>query len=178
MRAKQLTDTVPSDSFDVAVDMLTREQRRSRRQRLVRARTISVRRMTKRELEQGRELFPEAIEGRPCTRGDCADVPRPCPYVGCKYNLFLDVSRKTGAIKLNFPDLEPSDMVESCALDVADGGEHTLEHVAGITNLTRERVRQIEVKAFGLVHDLHLADYEELVADEERKPVRAHQEQS
>ena len=35
---------------------VTREQRRSRRKRDVRARTISVKRMTKRELELGRML--------------------------------------------------------------------------------------------------------------------------
>ena len=35
---------------------VTREQRRSRRKREVRARTISVKRMTKRELELGRML--------------------------------------------------------------------------------------------------------------------------
>ena len=38
---------------------VTREQRRSRRKREVRARTISVKRMTKRELELGRMLYPE-----------------------------------------------------------------------------------------------------------------------
>ena len=38
---------------------ITREQRRSRRKREIRARTISVKRMTKRELEIGRLLYPE-----------------------------------------------------------------------------------------------------------------------
>src|SRR6185503_11346367 len=37
---------------------ITREQRRSRRKREIRARTISVKRMTKRELEIGRMLYP------------------------------------------------------------------------------------------------------------------------
>src|SRR4051794_29098998 len=47
---------------DVAAEHVTREQRRSRRKRAVRARTISVKRMTKRELELGRMLYPE-VEG-------------------------------------------------------------------------------------------------------------------
>lgn len=38
-------------------------------------------------------------------------------------------------------------MRHSCALDVADAGGSTLEEVGGILNLTRERIRQIEVKA-------------------------------
>jgi hypothetical protein len=92
---------------------ITREQRRSRRKREVRARTISVKRMTKRELEIGRMLYPETDYNKPQTRADCAEGLRPCPYVSCKHHLFLDVSARTGAIKLNFPDLEVWDMNES-----------------------------------------------------------------
>lgn len=126
---------------------ITREQRRSRRKRAVRARTISVKRMTKRELELGRLLYPENDYERPKMRADCANGPRPCPFVSCTHHLFLDVSARTGAIKLNFPDLEVEDMKESCALDIADRGGTTLEEVGAIMNLTRERIRQLEVKA-------------------------------
>jgi hypothetical protein len=128
---------------------LTRDQYRSRRHRAVRASTISIKRMSKRELEIGRVLFPPVDHDRPRTRADCADGPRPCLLVSCKHHLYLDVSPRTGAIKLNYPDLEPDQMSESCVLDVADRGGATLERVAEIANLTRERVRQIEVDAFG-----------------------------
>ena len=37
-------------------------------------------------------------------------------------------------------------MAETCALDVADRGGITLEEVGEILNLTRERIRQVEVK--------------------------------
>ena len=57
------------------------------------------------------------------------------------------MSARTGAIKLNFPDLEVWEMNETCALDVADRGGTTLEDVGAIMNLTRERIRQVEVKA-------------------------------
>jgi len=40
------------------------------------------------------------------------------------------VSARTGAIKLNFPDLEVWEMTETCALDVADRGGTTLERSA------------------------------------------------
>src|SRR5205085_5707000 len=127
---------------------ITREQRRSRRKRAIRARTISVKRMTKRELELGRLLFPESEDvERPRVRSECVGGERPCPFVSCKHHLFLDVSARTGAIKLNFPDLEVWDMAETCALDVADRGGTTLEEVGAIMNLTRERIRQVEVKA-------------------------------
>jgi hypothetical protein len=126
---------------------VTREQRRSRRKRAIRAKTISIKRMTKRELELGRMLFPDVDDGsKPSTRAECSDAPRPCPYVSCKHHLYLDVSARTGAIKLNFPDLEVWEMTETCALDVADRGGTTLEEVGAIMNLTRERIRQVEVK--------------------------------
>jgi Sigma-70, region 4 len=133
---------------------ITREQRRSRRKRDVRARTISVKRMTKRELEIGRLLFPETDYWRPRNRAECAEGPRPCPFVSCKHHLFIDVSPRTGAIKLNFPDLEVWDLGESCALDVADKHGTTLEDVGAIMNLTRERIRQVEVKALAKLEAL------------------------
>ena len=134
---------------------VTREQRRSRRKRDVRARTISVKRMTKRELELGRLLYPEVEDvQKPKTRAECLDGERPCPFVSCKHHLYLDVSARTGAIKLNFPDLEVWEMSETCALDVADRGGTTLEEVGAIMNLTRERIRQVEVKGLAKLQAL------------------------
>lgn len=135
-------------------DGITREQRRSRRKRAVRARTISVKRMTKRELEIGRLLYPEDDYAKPRERAACAGGARPCPYVSCKHHLYVDVSPRTGAIKLNFPDLEVWEMGDSCALDVADRGGTTLEDVGAIMNLTRERIRQVEVKALAKLEAL------------------------
>jgi len=145
-------------------EQVTREQRRSRRKRAVRARTISVKRMTKRELEIGRLLYPETeAVPHPRTRAECASGMRPCPFVSCKHHLYLDVSAKTGAIKLNFPDLEVWDMTETCALDVSDRGGTTLEEVGAIMNLTRERIRQVEVKGLAKLEALRemssLRDY-------------------
>jgi hypothetical protein len=91
--------------------------------------------------------YPTDAE-RPRCRGECIDAPRPCPWVSCKHNLYLDVNRATGSIKLNFPDIELEELAETCALDVADRGGATLEEVADGLNLTRERVRQIEMMAF------------------------------
>jgi hypothetical protein len=133
---------------DQLVQLLTPDQRRSRRKRDVRATTVSVKRMTKRQLEEGRLLYPtpDDAEPRPATRGVCEGGARPCPYVSCKHHLYLDVSQRTGAIKLNFPDLEVEDMTVSCALDIADENGATLERVGEVMNLTRERVRQLEQK--------------------------------
>src|SRR5262249_2450512 len=130
-------------------------ERRSRRKREVRARTISVKRMTKRELELGRLLYPDVEDvAKPKTRAECLDGDRPCPFVSCKHHLYLDVSARTGAIKLNFPDLEVWEMTETCALDVADRGGTTREEVGAIMNLTRERIRQVEVKGLAKLQAL------------------------
>jgi hypothetical protein len=119
--------------------------RRKRRTR-ARARTISIRRLSKTELNRGREEFPETGYWRPETRGDCAEMERPCPFVACKYHLYIDVHPVRGSIKINFPDVEVWEMEETCALDIADRGGITLEEVGLIMNLTRERVRQLETQ--------------------------------
>jgi hypothetical protein len=156
-----LKEAIVGDLLDGSVASIasepgvTREQRRSRRKRDVRARTISVKRMTKRELELGRMLYPDVADVvRPTTREDCAQGQRPCPFVSCKQHLYLDASARTGAIKLNFPDLEVWEMTESCALDVADRAGTTLEEVGTIMNLTRERVRQVEVQGLAKLEAL------------------------
>ena len=171
----------PAPEGTLEAEHVTREQRRSRRKRDVRARTISVKRMTKRELELGRLLYPETPVDKPRTRAECANGERPCPFVSCKHHLYLDVSAKTGAIKLNFPDLEVWEMTETCALDVADRGGTTLEEVGAIMNLTRERIRQVEVKGLAKLEALKdmtaLRDYvDEGPVGKRRLPVLARPE--
>src|SRR5271155_840590 len=102
-------------------------------------------------------VLNEPIEDydRPQTRADCASVPRPCPFVGCKYNLYLDVNVDNGSIRLNFPDREPSDLPadRSCVLDMTEDGASTLEHSGNAINLTRERIRQVEEAALAKVRN-------------------------
>jgi hypothetical protein len=59
------------------------------------------------------------------TRGDCIDGPRPCPEVRCRHHL-------------------GNGDAETCSLDVADRGEHTLDEVGELMGISYERVRQIE----------------------------------
>jgi hypothetical protein len=42
---------------------------------------------------------------------------------------------------------DPRKMTDTCALDVAGIGQHTLGEIGEIFGLTRERIRQIEEKA-------------------------------
>ena len=113
----------------------------------LRAKTISTSRLTSEEKRTAEELDYVPEDYRPQTRGECSPMmSRPCPFVSCSHHLYLDVNPDTGAIKLNFPHLEVWEMTETCSLDVADRGGITLEEVGGILNITRERVRQVEVK--------------------------------
>lgn len=91
---------------------------------------------------------------RPISRTQCRSGPRPCLYVSCKHHLYLDVNPESGSIKLNFPDKEVWELEETCALDVAERGGITLEEVGGILNLTRERIRQLEVTALEKMKDV------------------------
>jgi len=84
---------------------------------------------------------------RPLTRGDCRDGPRPCPWVGCRHHLYLDVNEETGSIKINFPDLDPDELTETCSVDAGERGGMTLEEVGEALAVTRERARQMEVRA-------------------------------
>lgn len=125
--------------------------------------TISALRLTTAEVEAGKEIVSDAWELKPRTRGECAGVVRPCPFVSCKYNLYLDVNPETGSIKLNFPLIAVDEMVESCALDVADYGGVTLEEIGLIVNLTREGIRQVEVRGLLQLKDV-LDDADSVVA--------------
>jgi hypothetical protein len=135
----------------------------------VRARTVSIKRLSKRAIEHGKLLYP-AMPGvdydRPKTRADCEDGCRPCPFVSCKYHLALDVNPKTGSIKLNFPDLEVEDMPETCVLDIADKGGLTLEETGDVLNLTRERIRQVEIVAIAKLKALGAMNAMEDFADD------------
>ena len=137
---------------DTKPDVLTADMIRSRRAREVRAKSQLPYRYSKFELEAGREKYPEDVSAiRPRTRADCIDAPRPCPFVGCRHHLYLDVNERNGSIKFNFPDLEPEQMLNSCSLDIADeeiGTGLALEDVGALMNVTRERIRQLEAIAF------------------------------
>jgi hypothetical protein len=123
----------------------------------VRSKTIAPKRLTREEKRLAETLVYPADVVRPQTRADCQSMQRPCPFVSCSHHLYLDVNPESGAIKLNFPHLEVWEMAETCSLDVADRGGITLEEVGAILNLTRERIRQVEVRGLAKIK-LHTGD--------------------
>ena len=119
--------------------------------------------LSRRELKRQRwdinspaEILAALEARRPRSRADCVEAKRPCLFVSCKYNLYLDVNPVTGSIKFNFPGKEIWELAETCALDVAERGGITLEEIGELMNLTRERVRQLENDALGKVRELGL----------------------
>jgi len=119
------------------------------------------------------ELAP--LPQRPKCRRECIDGPRPCPWVGCRYNLYLDVNEDTGAIKFNqFKDelvgldadgkpitrrvpLEPWEMTHSCALDVVDAGGGDplrLADLGELIDVGPERARQLVNEALGAAREV------------------------
>jgi hypothetical protein len=125
---------------------VSRKVRRRRRRTRPRSKTIAMKRLTREELRQGALMYPPVDIPRPNSRAECREEMRPCPWVACKHHLYLDINPETGSIKINFPDLEPWELKHTCALDVAERGGITLEEVGEIMNLTRERIRQVEVR--------------------------------
>jgi hypothetical protein len=106
---------------------------------------------------QDRRRLTLLEEDRPRFRFECetsSGGERPCPWVGCRYHLAIDVNYR-GALKVNFPGGEAGvdfdAMADTCALDVAARGGATLEATALRMNLTRERARQLEDLVFAKV---------------------------
>src|SRR4051812_30224382 len=123
------------------------ERRRSKTMsRKEMARDLRRRRLTGQVDPEEAQLLKQIDSTRPKTRAECVNGPRPCMFVSCKHNLYLDVNPETGSIKLNFPDKEIWELEHTCALDVAEKGGITLEEVGTIMNLTRERIRQVETR--------------------------------
>ena len=83
----------------------------------------------------------------PCghTTSEAIFHSRPCAFVGCRHHLYLDCTSR-GSLKLNFPEKDWDEIPRSCSLDVAEDGEHTLEEIGDLMNVTRERARQLEAR--------------------------------
>jgi len=141
------------DAPQPEVARIRRKVRSAGRDGRVRSKTIAPKRLTRDEKRLSELLvYPDDVE-RPAARHECSQMHRPCPFVSCSHHLYLDVNPETGAIKLNFPHLEVWEMAETCSLDVADRGGITLEEVGAILNLTRERIRQVEVRGLAKIKD-------------------------
>jgi len=131
------------------LDSPTERHRPATESRKVLARRMAQARRAGALDQEDAELIAELDGSRPRTRADCVSGTRPCVFVRCQYNLYLDVNPKNGSIKLNFPNKELWELEHTCALDVAEQGGVILEQVGDLMNLTRERIRQLEQTGLG-----------------------------
>jgi hypothetical protein len=129
-------------------------------------RTLS-KRHGKAEVRRLALLYPEQVPPLHKTRGECPEA-RPCLRVVCRHHLYTDVS-PFGSLQMNHPNKEIDELEETCSLDVADRGEHSLEQVAKYLGVTRERVRQIEIAAIKKTGRSPLAEGEEVPLTVPRK---------
>src|SRR5262245_25702940 len=109
--SKTLVAEPKASSGTGAVSVSRKVRRRRDRPR---SRTIAMRRLTREELRESALLLPFMDYERPQQRVECTSGNRPCPFVSCKYHLYLDVNPDTGSIKINFPDLEVWEMQDTC----------------------------------------------------------------
>jgi len=117
-----------------------------------RAKTRKCKPLSKEERAEYADEFETLEIVRPETRAKCRQGIRPCPFVSCKFHLYLDVNPRNGHVKYNFPHLEPWELDETCSLDIAEREQGiTLEEVGKVMNLTRERVRQVEVSGLAKI---------------------------
>lgn len=95
----------------------------------------------------GKRRYPKTDLQRPRTRLECP-TSGPCPWVGCRHHLYLDVNPDNGTIKYN-THLPLEEMRVTCSLDVvADNNRGlTTDQVGEFFDVTGEYIRQIEIKA-------------------------------
>lgn len=137
-----------SDGFVPAKQRIRRVRKSPRQKGIPRKKTVPTKNLTRAVMAAGWVEIggDDELPQRPRTRAECP-TSRPCGWVGCRHHNYLSVNPETGAITFDRPDLEPHQLMNSCSLDVADGGPRSLEEVGEIMNITRERVRQIELEA-------------------------------
>ncbi len=109
-------------------------------------------------LESSLESMGSVLPARPRVRSECQSGPRPCPWVGCRYHLYLDLyttgdpAKPVPGLIIHHSDKEPTELRDTCLLDLAGRGPLTLAEIGEIFDLSRERVRQIESSALRKLH--------------------------
>lgn len=145
-----------------------------------RHRTVTLDRLAQRTLDEDAYRYPAREHphpgaGRPRTWGECQAAHlgtpgHPCPWVSCTHHLELDVtstpsggeslkSRRERDDLADVWDVIPEEFDHTCVLSFVEAHPDgsTLEEVAEVYDLSRERARQIEVSALARIKPLLLA---------------------
>jgi hypothetical protein len=92
----------------------------------------------------------------PTTRAGCAEVPRPCPHLRCKYNLQRRETYSKSGVAGVIDEVKgyrfaPTPAHQSCVLDCADDGPMELVDIGRLIGVSGERVSQICSRAIDRV---------------------------
>jgi hypothetical protein len=95
----------------------------------------------------------------PKNRSECLCMKKPCPWVRCRYHMIWAIIDRDckynfkhrhmrGDILESYTDDEIIDIIcsmkESCVLDVADKGKHTLDQIGKLVGLSSQRIQAME----------------------------------
>lgn len=94
----------------------------------------------------------QPVAGVPSSRDECRGKEKACPFIRCRYHLWLKLSEDRDGRKSPNGKKAPSVLyptsATSCALAVAERGEQlTCREVGEILGISDERVRKIEQRA-------------------------------
>lgn len=102
----------------------------------------------------------EEKHARPRYRSDCLpggfNETRPCPFVGCRHHLALEVAPSGALIDLlgvESDDFDWDGLDDTCSLDVAERGGLSLSQIAVKLRLTHQRVQQVEWHAVSRIRE-------------------------
>jgi len=119
--------------------------------------TLNLKQLKRQRKTEESIPYTENIQ-RPRTRGDCIDGARPCPWVSCKYHLYLDVST-AGSISINSP-VPLEEMAETCALDMAKRVQ-SFSEIGRVLGMSKQAVERIQFYALQkLSHQVKRKDYD------------------
>lgn len=123
-----------------------------------------ARALTSEWLERHPEAGPEDAPHFQTSDGmNCA---RPCPYVGCKHHLLIEVNPDTGDMTKAVPFDETSQddvgdvlsgRAQTCSLDVANEGAIAPKQIGALLNVSRQRVEFIAERGVSKARRKHQA---------------------
>lgn len=143
----------PTAPIGEQADHVVDQQLGGRETRLqqIRKRSKRLRVVSPLQLPPDWEIRSRKEPGAPRTRADCANVPRPCPYLDCtRSHLWVSLEEEQAgnpqAGKRGQAHFKPSTM-QTCARDVAERGPASFNQIGDYLGIDSTRARQIAAGA-------------------------------
>lgn len=103
------------------------------------------RELARQQHQRAQAPAPSSNHWRPTTRGDCVDGPRPCPFVGCRYHIWLEATQFGAIVTQQDGKLQGMhNMRFTCVLDAAEQGPLPVKQIGRLLGVKKERLRQME----------------------------------